>query len=85
MSGIIPEVTDFLPIMLHITLAHYHKFPSNFIGKTILEQEGAKELIMRLMHHEDSNTRMEALLAVQKMMVHNWEYLGKQTEAAVSK
>jgi hypothetical protein len=25
-------------------------------------------------------TRYEALLSVQKLMVHNWEYLGKQLE-----
>ncbi|KAI6650953.1 Vacuolar ATP synthase subunit h [Oopsacas minuta] len=54
-------------------------------GKTILEREGAKELIMRLLHSEDSSLRMEALLAIQKMMVHNWEYLGKQTAEAVTK
>ena len=30
--------------------------------------------------HDDPNVRYEALLAVQKLMVHNWEYLGKQLE-----
>ena len=35
---------------------------------------------MQLLGHEDPNVRYEALLAVQKLMVHNWEYLGKQLE-----
>lgn len=35
---------------------------------------------MQLLSHEDPNVRYEALLAVQKLMVHNWEYLGKQLE-----
>ena len=35
---------------------------------------------MQLLAHEDPNVRYEALLAVQKLMVHNWEYLGKQLE-----
>merc|ERR1712080_147819 len=29
---------------------------------------------------DDPNVRYEALLAVQKLMVHNWEYLGRQIE-----
>lgn len=39
-----------------------------------------KQLVMQLLAHEDPNVRYEALLAVQKLMVHNWEYLGKQLE-----
>lgn len=35
---------------------------------------------MQLLAHEDPNVRYEALLAVQKLMVHNSEYLRKQLE-----
>lgn len=49
-------------------------------GKTIIEQLGGKTYVMALLSHEDPNVRYEALLAVQKLMVHNWEYLGKQLE-----
>lgn len=37
-------------------------------------------MVMQLLTNEDPNVRYEALLAVQKLMVHNWEYLGKQLE-----
>ncbi|XP_063227391.1 V-type proton ATPase subunit H isoform X2 [Bacillus rossius redtenbacheri] len=47
-------------------------------GKDVIEQLGGKQLVMQLLAHEDPNVRYEALLAVQKLMVHNWEYLGKQ-------
>uniref|UniRef100_T1GCP5 ATPase V1 complex subunit H C-terminal domain-containing protein n=1 Tax=Megaselia scalaris TaxID=36166 RepID=T1GCP5_MEGSC len=46
----------------------------------VLEQLGGKQLVMQLLNHTDPNVRYEALLAVQKLMVHNWEYLGKQLE-----
>lgn len=50
-------------------------------GKTVVEQLGGKQLVMTHLSHEDPNVRYEALLAVQKLMVHNWEYLGKQLDA----
>ncbi|CAB4065228.1 ATPeV1H [Lepeophtheirus salmonis] len=53
---------------------HYHR------GKHVLEQIGGKTMVMTLMGHDDPNVRYEALLAVQKLMVHNWEYLGRQLE-----
>jgi len=49
-------------------------------GKHVLEQLGGKTMVMALLSHDDSNVRYEALLAVQKLMVHNWEYLGRQIE-----
>merc|ERR1719397_213498 len=47
-------------------------------GKHVLEHLGGKTMVMALLSHDDPNVRYEALLAVQKLMVHNWEYLGKQ-------
>nr|APA34014.1 seminal fluid protein [Nilaparvata lugens] len=49
-------------------------------GKHVIEQLGGKQLVMQLLSHDDPNVRYEALLAVQKLMVHNWEYLGRQLE-----
>jgi len=39
---------------------------------SVIEQLGGKQLVMQLLGHEDPNVRYEALLAVQKLMVHNW-------------
>uniref|UniRef100_A0A7E4VL29 V-type proton ATPase subunit H n=1 Tax=Panagrellus redivivus TaxID=6233 RepID=A0A7E4VL29_PANRE len=49
-------------------------------GKNVLEQLQGKQAVMRLLSADDPNVRYHALLAVQKLMVHNWEYLGKQLE-----
>lgn len=50
-------------------------------GKNIVEQHQGKQAVMRLLTADDPNVRYHALLAVQKLMVHNWEYLGKQLDA----
>lgn len=47
-------------------------------GKLVTESLGGKNLVMLRLTHEDPNVRYEALLCVQKLMVQNWEYLGKQ-------
>ncbi len=39
---------------------------------SVIEQLGGKQLVMQHLSHEDPNVRYEALLAVQKVMVHNW-------------
>lgn len=38
----------------------------------VIESLGCKEKVMRMMTHDDLSVRKEALLAVQKVMVHNW-------------
>ena len=38
----------------------------------MLEDCGAKVQVMRLVEHKDSEVRIQALLALQKVMVQNW-------------
>lgn len=48
-------------------------FVSNIqLPYSVLEQLGGKQIVMQHLGHEDPNVRYEALLAVQKLMVHNW-------------
>ena len=39
---------------------------------SVLENLGCKVKVMNMMSHNDPSVRKEALLAVQKLMVHNW-------------
>jgi len=46
-------------------------------GKVIITQIGLKLDIMKLMTHENPEVKKQALFAIQKTMVTNWEYLAK--------
>jgi len=46
-------------------------------GRSIVQQLGIKLDIMKLMAHQDPEVKKQALFAIQKTMVHNWEYLTK--------
>eukprot|EP00127_Corallochytrium_limacisporum_P004013 Clim_evm62s156 gene=Clim_evmTU62s156 len=52
-------------------------------GKKALDELGGKDTIMALMNHSDTAVRYEALLAIQKMMLNNWEVTGKMAEGVV--
>ncbi|CAF1534927.1 unnamed protein product [Adineta ricciae] len=51
-------------------------------GKKAIDKLDGKVIIMRLLENPDSNVRYQGLLCVQKLMVHNWDYLGKQADAS---
>nr|CAG4638370.1 EOG090X044C [Cyclestheria hislopi] len=69
------------PLVLSVACYDIGEFVRHYPrGKSVIEQLGGKQLVMQFLAHEDPNIRYEALLAVQKLMVHNWEYLGKQLE-----
>lgn len=51
-------------------------------GKKAIDKLDGKVTIMRLLENPDSNVRYQGLLCVQKLMVHNWDYLGKQAESS---
>lgn len=54
-------------------------------GKRNIDALGAKEMVMGMVSHGNADVRMQALLAIQKMMVQNWEFLGRQlTEDAAA-
>lgn len=54
-------------------LGEYVRYYSR--GKTVIEQFDGKSAIMSLLTHDDMNVRHQALLCVQKLMVHNWYVL----------
>lgn len=41
-------------------------------GRNILETIGAKTVIMSCAKHNDNTVKENALLALQKIMLHNW-------------
>jgi len=47
-------------------------------GKRVIETLNGKQRVMEKMLSEDPSVRLCALLTVQKIMVHNWDYLSKQ-------
>jgi V-type H+-transporting ATPase subunit H len=44
-------------------------------GRSILQQLNIKIPLMQLMEDKDPEVKKQALAAVQKLMVFNWEYL----------
>lgn len=67
-----------LAVALHDVGEYVRHYPR---GKTVIEQLGGKKHVMTCLTHQDPNVRYQALITLQKIMVHNWEYLGKQIEA----
>eukprot|EP00043_Microstomoeca_roanoka_P008576 m.82563 g.82563 ORF g.82563 m.82563 type:complete len:466 (+) comp14303_c0_seq1:87-1484(+) len=69
-----------LAVAAHDCGEYVHHYP---FGKKVLEELAAKSRIMQLMQHENPTVKYEALIAVQKMISDNWEFLGAQAKKAV--
>ncbi len=53
--------------------------------KVISASEGKTALMMKMQYKENANVARQALLAVQKLMVSNWEFLsGSKKDASSS-
>lgn len=66
---------DILAVAVH-DLGQYVRFYPR--GKSLLETLGAKAAIVGLMDHPNPAVRYEALVATQKILTQNWEYLGQK-------
>lgn len=62
---------SFLPNIHRLVFIHESQIYSIFFF-SVIEQLGGKQMVMQYLSHEDPNVRFEALIAVQKLMVHNW-------------
>lgn len=58
--------------MVSVFFGHEDFFYLHSAYFRVIEQLGGKQLVMNHMHHEDQLVRYNALLCVQKLMVHNW-------------
>lgn len=66
-------LVNMLDIILEEKSTHFHPtFLESFYFFSFIEQFQGKQAVMRLLSAEDPNVRYHALLAVQKLMVHNW-------------
>ena len=48
-----------------------------FVNSSVIEQLDAKTTIMNHLTNNDANVKHQALLCIQKLMIHHWEYLSK--------
>ena len=60
--------------MFLFTCVCFYSLDQLFCGLfgSVIEQLGGKQMVMQYLSHEDPNVRFEALIALQKLMVHNW-------------
>ncbi|CAG0888999.1 unnamed protein product [Cyprideis torosa] len=73
------------PLILSVACHDLGEYVRHYTpGKQVLEALGGKHLIMQCLAHGDPGVRYEALISLQKLMVHNWDYLGKKLPQVTS-
>lgn len=72
--GLLQSSTDptVLAVAAHDIGEYVRYYPR---GKDVIEKWGGKALIMKNLQHDDAVVRYESLIAVQKLMTHNWYVL----------
>lgn len=66
--------SQFLEIVLN-DIGQYVRYYSR--GKNVIEQLDGKTIVMSMLSHPNTDVKHQALLCIQKLMVHHWEYLSK--------
>ncbi|EGD77524.1 hypothetical protein PTSG_08622 [Salpingoeca rosetta] len=83
LKTVVSCLTSNNPQTLAVAVHDCGQYVSHYpFGKKVLEDLSAKSKIIALMEHEDKQVKFEALIAVQKMVSDNWEFLGAQTKKA---
>ncbi|VDP79235.1 unnamed protein product [Echinostoma caproni] len=61
------------PLCLSVAVHDIGEFVRHYPrGKQVIENLGGKQRVMALLQHGDPNVRYNALVSLQKIMVHNW-------------
>jgi V-type H+-transporting ATPase subunit H len=72
------DQAEMLAVAAHDVGEYIRYYPR---GKSVVESLGGKTAIMsHMVDHPDAAVRYEALVAIQKIMTHNWEFLGNATK-----
>lgn len=66
--------SQFLEIILN-DIGQYVRYYSR--GKNVIEQLDGKTIVMSMLSHPNTDVKHQALLCIQKLMVHHWEYLSR--------
>eukprot|EP01134_Creolimax_fragrantissima_P000994 CFRG0994T1 len=66
------------PLVLAVACHDLGEYTRHYnLGRVNVEELGGKSALIKLISHQDSSVRYEALIATQKMMVQNWNFLSK--------
>jgi len=78
--------TSASPLVLAVAAHDVGEYVSHYqYGRVYVEELGGKAAMLRMMEREDTTVRYEALLAIQKLMVHNWNFMQQQSPVNAGK
>ena len=66
------SLADFVTQASHKTNKYHLRVPIATVVLSVIEQLDGKTIIMSMLSHDDTNVKHQALLCIQKLMVHHW-------------